>query len=56
MSDPTLLSVEFNDYNIAFESTQNRMINSTIGKLTIYDKAIKSATNSVVNIEIPFPK
>ena len=56
MSDLTLLSVEFNEYNTAFESTHNRMMNSTIGKLTIYDKAIKSATNSIVNIEIPFPK
>ena len=37
MSDLTLLSVEFNDYNTAFESTQYRILNNTAGKLTKYE-------------------
>ena len=49
MSDLTLLSVEFNEYNTAFGSTQSRILNNTIDKLTISDKAFNSATNSAVN-------
>ena len=37
-------SVEFDENKTAFESTQNIILNNTIGKL-IYDKAIKSAVN-----------
>ena len=41
-------SVEFDENKTAFESTQNTILNNTIGKL-IYDKAIKSAVNFAVN-------
>ena len=53
MPDLTLLSVEFREYNTAFEFTQNRILNNTIGDITIYDEAINSATNSAVNIDLP---
>ena len=56
MSDHTLLSVEFNEYNTAFESTQNRISNNATGKLATYNKNLNRATNSAVNIDLSFAK
>ena len=35
ISDHTVLSVEFNDYNTASESTQNKILKNTISELTV---------------------
>lgn len=38
------------------ESTQKRILNNAIGKLSLDSKAITSAVISAVNIDLPFPK